>query len=169
MVERRRRNEEVEEVPQRRRRHGPDNTPDSSSARVQKINVHGSVRDVDDEPEVPRRRRREVTSDVGIRKRGTRFPEVDLEQFKVANTMSQEMCDGCKHRDIRRLQDNFNILFLTMNEVARELDIDEDEWQERMKKLRNWAKTAQSRKVRDAHKKALDKDIKRAIKRNGGN
>lgn len=170
MMRRRRHTTEsqAEESAQRRRRHGSDNNTDTGNVAVQKINIQGSVIESKSEEmsETSRRRRkREVTSK---HRRRISYPEVDLEQFKVTNSLSHEMCESCKHKDIRMIQDNFNLLFLTLNEVARELDIDEDDWTKRMKKLRYWAKERQNAKVRQAHKQSLDKDTKRAIKKNGG-
>lgn len=161
MIRRRHTEAQKEESVQRRRRHGSDNNTDTGNVAVQKINIHGSVIESEEAPSETsrrRRRKREVTSK---HRRRISYPEVDLEQFKVTNSLSHEMCESCKHKDIRMIQDNFNLLFLTVNEVARELEIDEDDWIKRMKKLRNWAKERQSEKVRRAHKQSLDKDIKK--------
>lgn len=158
---------QAEESAQRRRRHGSDNNTDTGNVAVQKINIQGSVIESESEEMSGRRRRRREITTSKTRRRSS-FPEVDLEQFKVTNSLSHDMCESCKNKDLRMIQDNFNILFLTVNEVARELEIDEDDWIKRMKKLRNWAKERQSEKVRRAHKQSLDKDTKRAIKKNGG-
>ncbi len=51
-----------------------------------------------------------------------------------------DFCEKCKNKDIRLLQDNFNNLYTTMNRVADALEIDEPDWEKRVKKINEWAK-----------------------------
>jgi len=144
---------------------------------LQTINVEGSVKDVeDDETNVAttRRRRTRGVARKEDRKKSKRksrkFPEVDLDNFREPplETMSVKMCEACKNKDLRVLQDNFNVIFLTMNQVAAELDIDDDNWKTRLKKMRDWALKRQYARVQQAHKKATDKEIKKAMRKQRG-
>lgn len=50
-----------------------------------------------------------------------------------------DLCEKCQNKDTRQLQDNFNAIFLTMSKVAEALNIEEDDWKQRMETIGKWA------------------------------
>lgn len=177
MAERRRKSRN-ESSSTRRRRRGDNNSDSSPVAVLQTINVEGSVKDIEDNETdvVTTTRRRRARKSAGSKegrkskRKSRKFPEVDLNNFREppSETMSVKMCEACKNKDLRILQDNFNVIFLTMNQVAAELDINDDNWKTRLKKMRDWALKRQYARVQQAHKRATDKEIKRAMRKQKG-
>lgn len=163
------REESTSEI-RRRRGHSTDGV--SGMANRQTVTVKGRVIEADAEDVVIRRKspsleRKRISNKPVSKRRKSKFPEVDLEQFKEP-MMSTAMCEACKNKDVRAIQDNFNIVFLTLNAVARELGVIEENWKRRMKALRDWANERQAHKLSVAQKRATDKMVKQAIRKTKG-
>lgn len=50
-----------------------------------------------------------------------------------------DLCEKCKNKDTRQLQDNFNRLYMAMSKVAEALEIDESDWLKRVDRINRWA------------------------------
>lgn len=87
-------------------------------------------------------------------------PENDLTILEKAPRPHDPFCYRCQHSDNRGYKDAITTLMSTINMVAPELDVVENDWELKCKKLMSWARKQAQRK-QTAQKKITKRTLER--------
>ena len=67
---------------------------------------------------------------------------------------SHSFCEGCKNTDIRAIKDTMLLMLNCLHEVADSFEIDYENWQDMIKKLRKFARANEvAKELKEAKKK----------------